>query len=57
MLKFVRAAAFAGATLLMAHGAYADTVIKACLLYTSYVNRQRRQQDPLAARLQLLTTN
>ena len=31
MLKFVRAAAFAGATLLMAHGAYADTVIKAVM--------------------------
>ena len=28
MLKFVRAAALAGATLMMAHGAYAETVIK-----------------------------
>ena len=31
MLKFVRAAALAGATLMMAHGAYAETVIKSVM--------------------------
>ena len=31
MLKFVRAAALASATLLMAHGAYAETVIKSVM--------------------------
>ena len=49
MLKFVRAAAFAGATLLMAHGAYADTVIK------SVMHSPLRLTDPHATTAYITT--
>ncbi|MGE8642826.1 MAG: ABC transporter substrate-binding protein, partial [Achromobacter sp.] len=49
MLKFVRAAALAGATLMMAHGAYAETVIK------SVMHSPLRLTDPHATTAYITT--
>ncbi len=49
MLKYVRAAALAGATMMMAHGAYAETVIK------SVMHSPLRLTDPHATTAYITT--